>query len=267
MGVPGVILSSSVRGHFAYQEGYDGVLIEELHELLQLGREMVVSIEVELKERGSLATLPPAAKFCIEKIQANMASLKSLQRLHGKAGLAPLAADTLKNVGVREGRRERIYKQFLEDLQKQCGAGMVILCSSSLGKRRIVELNRMDRTALLGYLKSNLKAFESTILDEQAVTLGIKDPVQRSTTLGRQERQIEYKYSEADINSIALLGPALTSAVIASKQWSWKRRTGGSTTDCINGLSPRDRGDMSLQLLLGFKEGTKIMEQLRMQAI
>jgi hypothetical protein len=204
MGMPSVILSSSVRGHFAYEEGYDGVFIEELHELLQLGRQIVLSIEVELKKRGSLTTLTPAVKVCIERIKANMASLKTLRRLHDTAGLAPLAADTLKNVGVREGRRERIYKQFLQDLQKQCGAGMVILCSSSLGKRRIVDLNRMDRMALLGYLKSNLKAFESTILDEQAVTLGIKDPVQRSTSeshgqehrsttqpvaLGRQERR------------------------------------------------------------------------------
>ena len=47
----------------------------------------------------------------------------------------------------------------------------------------------------------------------------------------------------------------------------WERQTGGSTTDCINGLSPKYRGDITLHILMGFKEGTEFMEKLQMQAV
>lgn len=39
-----------------------------------------------------------------------------------------------------------------------------------------------------------------------------------------------------------------------------ERQTGGSTTDCITGLSPENRGDITLHILVEFKEGTNFME-------
>jgi len=80
--------------------------------------------------------------------------------------------------------------------------------------------------------------------------------------------EIEYKYSEASINAIATLGSDLAHAIQASDQYKWERRTGGSTkTDCIQGLTPKNGGDITLQLLLGFDEGTEVMEKLEMQVV
>ncbi|RSL40191.1 hypothetical protein CEP54_016174 [Fusarium duplospermum] len=284
MDVPSITFSTEDKTCFTYQDGYDGVATRELQELLRLGQEMLVSIKAELARRkiSVLETLPTAVKTCVEKLQASMTTLKILQRLDDPANLASSAAETLKN--ERTDRRERIYKKFLQDLREQCGGGTVVLCSSSLGKRRIVELKNMERISLLGYLKSNRNNFEDTILDDLAVTLGITYPMHRSMSEPHEpahdldttrstaqpasiERQIEYKYSEADVDAIPLLGPDLASALQASKQWMWERQTGGLMTDCISGLSPRNRGDITLQLLLGFREGTEIMERLRMQAI
>lgn len=301
MDVPSITFSTEDKTCFTYRDGYDGVATRELQELLRLGQEMLVSIKAELTRRKTsvLETLPTAVKTCVEKLQANMTTLKILQRLDDPANLASSAAETLKN--ERTDRRERIYKKFLQDLREQCGGGTVVLCSSSLGKRRIVGLKNMERITLLGYLKSNRNNFEDTILDDLAVTLGITCPMHRSmsephgpereldttrstaqpVSIERRERptlsevvawltpntEIEYKYSEADVDAIPLLGPDLASALQASKQWMWERQTGGLMTDCISGLSPRNRGDITLQLLLGFREGTEIMERLRMQAI
>ena len=80
--------------------------------------------------------------------------------------------------------------------------------------------------------------------------------------------EIEYKYSEASIDAISMLGSDLTHAVQASDQYKWERRTGGSTkTDCIQGLTPKNGRDITLQLLLGFDEGTEVMERLEMQVV
>lgn len=79
---------------------------------------------------------------------------------------------------------------------------------------------------------------------------------------------IEYKYSEASIDAMSVLGTDLAHAVQASYQYKWERRTGGLTkTDCIQGLTPKNGRDITLQLLLGFDEGTDVMERLQMQVI
>jgi len=66
---------------------------------------------------------------------------------------------------------------------------------------------------------------------------------------------------------ISLLETDLIPAMKSSKQWIWERQTGGLTTDCISGLSPKNRGDMAFQLLLGFKKGTELMEGLQAQVV
>lgn len=84
------------------------------------------------------------------------------------------------------------------------------------------------------------------------------------------DAEIEYKYSEASIDAIMqLLGPDLAKAVRASHQYKWERETGRglTTTDCVTGLSPKNRGDITLQLLVGLVEGTAIIEALEMQAV
>ncbi|KAF3763567.1 hypothetical protein M406DRAFT_74156 [Cryphonectria parasitica EP155] len=240
MDEPGITLSTKGKASFNFHDGYDDVATQELEELLRLSREMLVSMETELTRRkiSVLETLPGPVKTCV------------LQRLDDPANLATSAAQILKSETT--DRRDKIYKRFLQDVLEQCGGGIVVLCSSSLGKRRIVELKNMERISLLGYLKSNRNTFEHAILDDAALTLGITCATQCSmsephrpedgldatlptanpVSIERREQhgpfgdgsladskiEIEYKYSEAHIDAITVLGPDLASALQASKQ-------------------------------------------------
>jgi hypothetical protein len=111
-----------------------------------------------------------------------MNEIRVVQCLDGSDTLLVAADDTLRSNPTN--RRDRVYRQFLIDLREQCGGGLVVLCSSSLGKRRIVEPKNSDRLSLLGYLKSNSNSFKDPTLDALAVTHTIvgasSHPVQSS---------------------------------------------------------------------------------------
>jgi len=80
--------------------------------------------------------------------------------------------------------------------------------------------------------------------------------------------EIEYRYSEAPIGLISLLGDPISNAVQSSRQWEWERNLGvGSTTDCLNALVPENRRqDISLNLLVGWEKGTELIERFRLVA-
>ena len=77
---------------------------------------------------------------------------------------------------------------------------------------------------------------------------------------------IEYKYSEAPTDGIKVLRESLLSLIEGSTQWKWERDLGGSTTDCLNILVPKDRSeDISITIRAGFEEGMKLVQCLRMK--
>ncbi|KAB8212968.1 hypothetical protein BDV33DRAFT_185772 [Aspergillus novoparasiticus] len=80
----------------------------------------------------------------------------------------------------------------------------------------------------------------------------------------RRQSQIEYRYSNAPVTSISPLGEKLTDAIKSSKQWQWERAVGQTdVTGCITALAPKDRNiDISLNMLVGFEMGTKLIEEL-----
>lgn len=78
--------------------------------------------------------------------------------------------------------------------------------------------------------------------------------------------EIEYRYSEAPITSLSVLGEDLAGAVKSSSQWKWEREVSESrVTDCVTALVPKDRNlDISINMLVGFEKGTKLIEKLRL---
>jgi hypothetical protein len=287
-------MQTGSKNSFSYLEGYDGVSTEELQELLRLGRATVLSLEKELERRKTSGSdeIPGAVKTCIDKIQKSIYTLRIVQHLDHRASLISAAADSLKNDHKHRGGK--LYKQFLRDVQRQCGGGLVVLCSSSLGKQRIVDLKSSDRIFLLSYLKLNSSSLKHAVLDRLAESHGImnapNDPIPGSSNAqtltypisaerrkpslilhcalaDRLHAEIEYKYSEAPIAAVIMLGPYLCPALQTSRQWKWERETGGLTTDCISALSPKHRGDITLHLVVGFEEGTELIEKLQMQAV
>lgn len=54
--------------------------------------------------------------------------------------------------------------------------------------------------------------------------------------------EIEYRYSEAPVTSLSILGEDLADAVKSSSQWKWEREVSESrVTDCVTALLPKDR--------------------------
>ena len=83
--------------------------------------------------------------------------------------------------------------------------------------------------------------------------------------LKKYTTEIEYRYSEAPINLISVLGPTLSEAVKSSRQWAWERSIGGAATDCFSALAPKMRGqDISVNLLVGFEKGTQMIEETQL---
>ncbi|KAL5375716.1 hypothetical protein PMIN02_011972 [Paraphaeosphaeria minitans] len=85
--------------------------------------------------------------------------------------------------------------------------------------------------------------------------------VQQHANAIPSERRIEYRYSEAPIALIPYLGEILTPAMQTSNQWKWERQLEGSTTDCLNLLSPKNRNqDISITIVVGFKAGMQLVQ-------
>lgn len=183
------------KDSFSYRDGYDNVTTTDLQELLRHGRETVLSLEEELARRNTSVsnTLPSPVKACLEKLQSTMYTVRVVQRLEDPSNLASAAAEILKN--EQKNRKEKVYKQFLTDIRQQCGSGVVVLCSSSLGKRRIVELKNSERMLLLGYLKSNSNSFKHAILDNLAVSHGIMTTPHEATPGSDNTRTSTYPAS------------------------------------------------------------------------
>ncbi|KAJ3498210.1 hypothetical protein NLG97_g1309 [Lecanicillium saksenae] len=290
METPRLLMTAGGKREFSYHQGYDEISTEELQLLLRLARQTVFSLETELAGRSFASTLTPNVQNCVDKMQTTLHKLNVLQRVDDSSGLMSTAAKIMQSGQVK--RRERIYKQFLIDVCDQCGAGTALLCAKGLGKRRIIDLNNRERVSFLGYLKANDTIFQHPIIESYASELGITQRMNavvvdtpstspRADVARRKykthfqpqfannvDAEIEYKYSEASIDAISMLGSELAHAVQASAQYKWERRTGGSTkTDCIQGLTPKNGGDITLQLLLGLDEGTEVMERLEMRVV
>ena len=286
-----MLLEAREKHNFRYQDGYDGIASDDLLTLLRITQETTWSLEEELsRRRDPDFIISDKVKSCIGKLLSGIDTLHVTQRLDDTSKQVSAAVKALK--GDSTEPKTTTYRQFLEDVRKQCSPGAVMLCAWAIGKGRIVGLKKQERIKLLRYLEQHIDLFTHPILDEVATSsrigttaggpLGTAStvhplPVERRKPLflflfqspPNIHAEIEYKYSEADVDMLSLLGHDLFSALKTSKQWKWELQTGHlhKTTDCITGLIPRTRGDIALHLLLGFEEGSKIIEGLRMAAI
>jgi hypothetical protein len=79
--------------------------------------------------------------------------------------------------------------------------------------------------------------------------------------------EIEYRYSGAPFESVSLLGDLLSTAIRSSTQWQWERQLATvRTTDCVNVLAPKNRSqDISITLLVGYKQGMQMVDALQLE--
>ena len=160
MELPCITLHTKDRDSFLHSDGYGEVTDSELETLRQQCREVVASLEAEIENRHTISHDPPTGiKESCEKLHKSARSIRVLGRLD-------IRDEKLVRAGIeimtttQKIRGSKVYQEFLQDILRHCGAALVLLCSASLGKHRIISLNTQDRTALVHYVKGN-KAFLS----------------------------------------------------------------------------------------------------------
>lgn len=184
----------------------DGLSDPELEALLQQTRDAILALEVELEKRHSAILVAPSnlVNDCENKLQKSLQNFKILGRLDARAAKSvELAISVLTNEQTVRG--SKVYQDFLNDIIRQCGRGLALLCAASLGKHNIIGMNAQSRTSLVYYLKSKKASLSSSDLDSLATQYEL--PPEIGTTrspnmwpmidrIGRYsvaERRTEYK--------------------------------------------------------------------------
>lgn len=96
----------------------------------------------------------------------------------------------------------------------------------------------------------------------------IKPFIIHHTQLIISAAEIEYWCSKAPISQMWLLGERLFEAIQSSNQWKLERDLGGSTTDCLNALLPKDWSqDISITLVVGREKGVELVNKFNLSLL
>jgi hypothetical protein len=166
--LPCIILRTKDEDYSVNCDDYSAVIDAELETLLQQSRDAVTSLQAELERRQKISHDPPdAIKRCCEKLRKTARNIRILGRLEAREERLTKAAVEIMTK-VQTIRSSKIYQAFLFDIQRHCGLGQVLLCASSLGKQKVIDLNGQDRTALVHYVKGDKASLFSSSLDSLA---------------------------------------------------------------------------------------------------
>ena len=138
----------------------------ELEALYQKTRDATLSLEAELEKRHSPTVAAPSNLIneYETKLRTSLQQIKSLGRLDPRAAKSvELAVSILMNEQTARG--SKIYQDFLNDIKRQCGGGLALLCAASLGKQNITAMNIPTRTSLVNHVTSKKASFCSPELD------------------------------------------------------------------------------------------------------
>lgn len=86
-----------------------------------------------------------------------------------------------------------------------------------------------------------------------------------ATSIADKCTDIQYMYSKAPTERVALLGDLLSEAVQSSRQWQMERSLEETTTDCITTLVPKNPSqDISITLWVGQEAGLRMNDVFRL---
>lgn len=119
--------------------------------------------------------VPPAIREACEKLHKISRDVRILGRLHGKRSKLVSSAVRIMT-SAQTARPFKIYQSFLFDVLRAAGSAgpaMVILCSASLGKDKIVQFNAESRTALIDYITCHKNSLNAPVLSSLVVDYNI----------------------------------------------------------------------------------------------
>lgn len=165
MELPCITLQTTDRDSFLHSDGYREVTDSELETLLQQCRAVAVSLEEEIENRQTISHEPPTGiKESCEKLHKSSRSIRVLGRLDVRDEKLVRAGIEIMST-AQTIRPSKVYQVFLKDILRHCGSALVLLCSASLGKHRIVSLSGPDRIALVHYVKGKRASLSSSALE------------------------------------------------------------------------------------------------------
>lgn len=162
---PYITLHTKDRDGFLDCDGYEGVTDSELEILLQLCREVALSLQAEIEKRQNISPDPPLGiRESCEKLHTGAKNVRILGRLDVRDDKLVKSAVEIMTT-TQTIRASKVYQVFLQDILRHCGRALTLLCAASLGKQRVISLNGQDRTALVHYVKSSKAVLSSPALD------------------------------------------------------------------------------------------------------
>ena len=159
------------RDGFQRHDEYKSLTVLKLETLLKKAQETALSLKTELEKQkvASKLNLPTAISDCCKRLQTTATNFKILKCLDDKtAKLINTAVDILTTVQMN--CNSKIYQVFLHDILRYCGQKLVLLCSASLDKQRIINMTEPDRISLVNFVKDKKASLLSSILDVLATT-------------------------------------------------------------------------------------------------
>ena len=127
---PGIAFYTKDRERFCWTEGYGSVADAELEILVDQGCMAALSLEAELEKRQ----LQNQSDVCGKKLHVCAKTFEILGRLDDRAAKhVGIAVNIMKS--SQSVRAFKLYQQFLYDVLRHCGPGLVLLCAASLGKQ------------------------------------------------------------------------------------------------------------------------------------
>ncbi|KAL9125675.1 MAG: hypothetical protein Q9217_005159 [Psora testacea] len=262
-----------------------GLSEAELNELLVKCRSITVKLESELNKRQGAIVAGRSdhiEKYKV-KIQTDAENLKILRRL-GKREVKKVEGAIVVLNAEQGGRDSRVYKEFLEDIIRNCGSGLALLCAASLGKENVVNMNMPARTSILAHVKRNLTSLNSPALDALAAQYKIPTgslynesgtTPERAEKWGHEElasnttKQIPFSLSHAPYQRLPSMNDELLlGGMVQSRQWCMERSEGQLFSSCVTILIPiNEYQDASINIVIGRYNGLKLQEFLQMELL
>ena len=146
-------------------EDYSDVTDKDLRTLFSQFREALTYMQEEI-ERRNLSQTTADGNYC-GRLRKTADDLKVVERLNAR-GCKHMETAIQILSSPPKSRSVKVYQDFLHDIQRHCGSGILLLCAVGLGKQRIASMTEQDRIKLLRHVKEQKSSLSFPILEDIA---------------------------------------------------------------------------------------------------
>ncbi|EDP50769.1 hypothetical protein AFUB_071100 [Aspergillus fumigatus A1163] len=257
MSYPSIRFHTGKDVSFGWRESCTALSAEMLQALLLESRLIVTTIETELRRRNQEPHQNSKLDICRRNLQKTANAIRVRKRL-GERGVEQAKSLHGLFTGEQSDRFLKTYREFLEDVARQCGPESALLCHIGLGKHRVTNLKSEDRVNLLQILKDEYRSLSSDELKCLAESYHVRQLMEsrpRSLPLIPQKRAWEETqiaaippvagereyclFSFMRRSKIVELPEPFRSGMARSSLWKKEEERGGlAVTNCLSMYLP-----------------------------